>query len=83
MKLPKLREGDLVVVRWLDAFGTQSVAWVECDEVDLKASYLVESCGRYVGLSKKYLILAGDVGEAAYGRVFYVPLGCIERVDRI
>jgi hypothetical protein len=56
---------------------------LESDEVDMKASYVVESCGYYVGQSKKYLVIAGDMAEAAYGRVFYVPLGMIEKVQRI
>jgi hypothetical protein len=83
VKLQKLREGDLIVVKWLDAFGCSHIAWLESDEVDMKASYVVESCGYYVGQSKKYLVIAGDMAEAAYGRVFYVPLGMIERVQRI
>jgi hypothetical protein len=79
----KLREGDLVTVTWLDAFGCTHIAWLECDEVDMKAEYSVESCGYYVGQSKKYLVLAGDMAEAAYGRVFYIPLGMIVKVQRI
>jgi hypothetical protein len=78
----KLREGDLVTVTWLDAFGCTHIAWLECDEVDMKAEYSVESCGYYVGQSKKYLVLAGDMAEAAYGRVFYIPLGMIVKVQR-
>ena len=83
MKLQKLREGDQVSVKWLDAFGCSHIAWMECDEVDLKAEYEVVSCGFYVGASKKYLVIAGDMAEAAYGRVFYIPLGMILRVERI
>ena len=51
--------------------------------MDLKAEYEVVSCGFYVGASKKYLVIAGDMAEAAYGRVFYIPLGMILRVERI
>lgn len=83
MKIQRLREGDLITVRWLDAFGCSHIAWLESDEVDMKATYVVESCGYYVGQSKKYLVIAGDMAEAAYGRVFFIPLGMIEKVSRI
>ena len=83
LRLQKLHEGDLITVRWLDAFGCSHIAWLDSDEVDMKASYEVESSGYYIGQSKKYLVLAGDMGEGAYGRVFYVPLGMILKVSRI
>lgn len=56
---------------------------MESDDVDMKASYVVESSGYYIGQSKEYLVIAGDMAEAAYGRVFYIPLGMIKRVQRI
>lgn len=79
----KLRKGDLLVVEWLDAYGETHLAWIDDDELDLKGRYHVSSSGFYVGQTKEYLIIAGDTGPGASGRVFRVPFGCIEKVRKV
>ena len=87
MKLPKLKSGDLVIVSWLDAFSLRE-PWTNEEDLDLSPDYSFDSVGYYVSSSKKYFVLAGDRadandgGQVAYGRVHYLPLGMIEKVER-
>lgn len=85
MKIPKrLTVGTLVVVRWIDAFALGHISWLDVDEIDRSPMYHVDSCGYVVGADKKYITIAGDMGDCdAWGRVFNIPWGCVEKVMKV
>lgn len=80
MKIPKLKEGDLVKVWWHDAFVLPS-PWN--DEVDLSEEYEVVSVGFWIGTGRKYFKICADVAAGACGRVMSIPVGMIGKVKKV
>jgi hypothetical protein len=82
MELPPISVGEMVRVRWLDAFNAPQT-WTGNDEIELDCEYPVDSLGYYVGVGKSCLLICGDVGEGQKSRLFYIPIGMILGLERI
>jgi hypothetical protein len=79
MKLPK--RGCKIEVTWLDAFDPNySGHWIWDRAIRKRQAEVISSVGYFFHATKKYLILAGDMSGGQNGRVFYIPLGCIQKV---
>lgn len=78
----KLHTGDMVRVKWDDAFGLSS-AWSEDGEIDPDATFPVETVGYVVAVGKRSLVLSRDKSEGQRGGVFYIPHGFIRSIRRV
>lgn len=82
MAIPKIEPGEMVLVRWLDAFNAPET-WTEDKDIDLDHEYVVTSVGYHVGIGKSYLLICGDIGPGSKSRLFYIPIGMILGVERV
>jgi hypothetical protein len=76
----KARRGDMVIVRWLDAYG-HCETWTPDADVLAGGKFEVESVGYYLGIKKGYLTLCGDWGPGQKARIFAIPYGMILEVE--
>ena len=78
----RVRPGEKVVVKWLDAFG-HCAAWAEDVDAYRGGRFRVETVGYYLGVKKGYLRLCGDWARGCKGRVFAIPSGMILKIKKI
>ena len=78
----KIRPGDRVVVKWLDAYGHHD-AWTMDGDAFRGKKFKVETLGYCLGRRKGYLRLCGDWAKGQKGRVFAIPCGMVLSVERI
>jgi len=86
MKLPKLKIGDMVLVKWVDAHAPEPNSWTTIAGLDDQPIVLgISSLGFFLESRDGYLRVCGEFGGSdvcldVITRVFNIPLGCIESV---
>ena len=90
MNLPKkLKPGDPVVVRWIDANSPTSNTWMAVSDFkDSRPTMEILSLGFFVEERRKYIRLAANRSDTdeyveVANRVFNIPIGCVKSVRRL
>jgi hypothetical protein len=85
-KAEKLKQFDLVLVKWNDAHNLAS-AWTALEDIkDLKTDCVIETVGRFLKIAGKQVVLCADMSieddnAVILNTLFSIPLACIEQVD--
>ncbi len=90
MKLPKLKEGDRILVIWVDSFTPTHSDWMDSDDLDEHLGTCVEICtlGTYVRNDKNFIHLCASVAKVdgeimGYLNPMTIPVGCITKVKKL
>ena len=81
MSKPKIQTGDIIAVRWTDAY-VQSIEhyWSKLDPSDIS----IKSVGFFVTRTKKFLVIAQSIGDdTTYGCLFSIPLSTIRGITKL
>ena len=85
-KAEKLKQYDLVLIKWNDAHNLAS-AWTDLNDLnDLKTDCIIETVGRFLKIAGKQVVLCADMSveddnAVILNTVFSIPLACIEQVE--
>lgn len=76
---PKRKMGELVLVEWIDAFGSKP-GWHSMEEVQAQAiPFLCRTVGWVIGVTEDYIVLGSCIGvsDGSITAVSNIPLSCI------
>jgi len=89
VKIPSLKRGDMVSIKWRDANSPRETVWMMADEF-LQDTPVMEiySVGYFVEKRDGYLRMVGEKSisddfEEVVNRVFNIPVGCVVDVKRL
>jgi len=89
MKLPKLKHGDAIQIRWEDANSPPENEWVSVEEFKVTSPRMeILSVGFFIEQRDGYVRMSGERSDSeefveVVLRVFNVPLGCVKSVRRL
>lgn len=84
MKRPKLRQGEIVLVKWRDVEHLSS-GWMTYDEHATERPGRYATVGVVLSSSRRYLVLAPQLGkeQGAAFCSYRIPWGVVRRVHRL
>ena len=87
MKKIKLKQGDIIKITWLDAFGRGT--WENWDTIEdgLKNHITCELVGYYATEDKNYYVLSMGIQDDPYSRTFlkveFIPKGSVLDIKKL
>ena len=83
MKLSKLKNGDIVLIKWIDSYS--SARWLTEDEVKHWITGLTPciSIGIVFTVDKNFVTLYSDQAPDEKGRIMSIPRGVIRKIKRL
>ncbi len=82
MKLPRLRQGDMIEVVWTDACVHKDGGWMMDDEET--DELIVVTLGFYHSKTKELLkMYASSTGNGLQGLRIDIPVGCINSISKL
>jgi len=84
MKIPRLKPGDAIEVRWLDSH-FRGEGWMGEGEITEGEMFVIRSVCIYMGRDSHYINTVADRCETEEGvmRDLKIPIGCIKSIRKI
>lgn len=85
MRLPKLKQNEIIEVVWHDTHDVGSEhTWIHRDDMrEPLSSYECLSIGYFDRKESGFIYLAGDVLHNHVGRAVAIPIGCIRAIKKL
>lgn len=79
MKIKKFKQGDIVLIKWVDSFA--SGRWYNDTELDSwqKVEVICKSVGYFYKATKKSVILYQNKSDTERGNLTNIPIGAIRK----
>lgn len=85
--MKKIKQGDIVLITWLDAFGKGAWHNWQSIEMGLKNHIIAEIVGYYATEDKNFIVLSmgiqTDPNSAPFLHLEFIPKGCIVDIKKI
>jgi hypothetical protein len=78
-------KGTPVIVYWEDAGDHECTDWIHSDKVKASEMLSIVSCGVYLGIKKRYLMIATDYcpKDGNTHTISQIPMGCVKRIVKL
>lgn len=89
MRIPSLKPGDAVEIKWVDANSPSPNVWITTEEAaERDPEMAIHSIGYFIGKRDGYLSIAGEKSMSdeftdVVNRVFFIPIGCVTEVRKV